>query len=207
MEQLVRLQDIDTKLKDLDDLLGDLPSKVEELDTKEQSIKNELDENKQNLKILGIEINKKEIDLSDSSIKIDKLKDQLYLVTNNKQYDALMVEIDHLKDQKSSFETDLINLMEEQEKTIENIKNMESNLEALSKDLVERRKKLKLAISDSADQKSDLENMRSKENQSHGVTGYKLSQLTGIDRRRIYEKNQSGELPSNKNGLFDLKTL
>ena len=47
--------------------------------------------------------------------------------------------------------------------------------------------------------------MRSKENQSHGVTGYRLSQLTGIDRRRIYEKNQSGELPSNKNGLFDLQ--
>ena len=88
MEQLVRLQDIDTKLKDLDDLLGDLPSKVEELDTKEQSIKNELDENKQNLKILGIEINKKELDLNDSSTKIEKLKDQLYLVTNNKQYDA-----------------------------------------------------------------------------------------------------------------------
>ena len=142
MEQLVRLQDIDTKLKDLDDLLGDLPSKVEELDAKEQSIKNELDENKQNLKILGTEINKKELDLNDSSIKIDKLKDQLYLVTNNKQYDALMVEIDHLKDGKSSFETEIIKLMEEQEKTIENIKNMESNLEALSKDLVERRKNL-----------------------------------------------------------------
>ena len=120
MEQLVRLQDIDTKLKDLDDLLGDLPSKVEELDTKEQSIKNELDENKQNLKTLGIEINKKELNLNDSSIKIDKLKDQLYLVTNNKQYDALMVEIDHLKDQKSNCETESIELMEEKEKAIEN---------------------------------------------------------------------------------------
>ena len=163
MEQLVRLQDIDTKLKDLDDLLGDLPSKVEELDAKEQLIKNELDENKQNLKILGTEINKKELDLNDSSIKIDRLKDQLYLVTNNKQYDALMVEIDHLKDGKSSLETEIIKLMEEKEKTIENIKNMESNLEALSKDLIERKKKLKLAISDSADQKSDLENMRAKE--------------------------------------------
>ena len=163
MEQLVRLQYIDTKLKDLDDLLGDLPSKVEELDTKEQSIKNELDENKQNLKILGIEINKKELDLNDISTKIEKLKDQLYLVTNNKQYDALMVEIDHLKEQQSSCKTESIKLMDEKEKTIENIKNMESNLEVLSKDLVERRKKLKSAISDSADQKSDLENMRAKE--------------------------------------------
>ena len=163
MEQLVRLQDIDTKLKDLDDLLGDLPSKVEELDTEEQSIKNELDENKQKLKTFEIEINKKELDLNESSIKIDKLKDQLYLVTNNKQYDALMVEIDHLKDQKSNCETESIKLMEEKEETIENIKNMESNLEALSEDLIARRKKLKSAISDSADQKSNLENMRAKE--------------------------------------------
>ena len=157
MEQLVRLQDIDTKLKDLDDLLGDLPSRVKELDTKEQSIKNELDENKQKLKTFEIEINKKELDLNESSIKIDKLKDQLYLVTNNKQYDALMVEIDHLKDQKSNCETESIKLMEEKEETIENIKNMESNLEALSEDLIARRKKLKSAISDSADQKSNLE--------------------------------------------------
>ena len=163
MEQLIRLQDIDTKLKDLDDLLGDLPSKVEELDTREQSIKNELDENKQSLKTLGIEINKKELDLNDTSIKIDKLKDQLYLVTNNKQYDALMVEIDHLKNQKSSCETESIELLEVKEKTIENIKNMESSLEALSEDLIERRKKLKSAISDSAEQKSKLENMRAEE--------------------------------------------
>ena len=38
--------------------------------------------------------------MSDLSGKIDKLKDQLFLVTNNKQYDALMAEIDHLKEKK-----------------------------------------------------------------------------------------------------------
>ena len=32
--------------------------------------------------------------------KIDKLTDQLFLVTNNKQYDALTLEIDHLKEKK-----------------------------------------------------------------------------------------------------------
>ena len=74
-----------------------------------------------------------------------------------------MVKIDHLKEQQSSCETESIKLMEEKEKMIENIKNMESNLEVLSKDLVERRKKLKSAISESADQKSDLEDMRAKE--------------------------------------------
>ena len=40
MEHLIRLQSIDTKLKDLNDLLGDLPSKVEDLNNKEASVKN-----------------------------------------------------------------------------------------------------------------------------------------------------------------------
>ena len=40
MEQLVELQSIDTKLRDLNDLLGDLPSKVQGLNEKEDSIKN-----------------------------------------------------------------------------------------------------------------------------------------------------------------------
>ena len=163
MEQLVRLQDIDTKLRDLNDLLGDLPSKVDELDIREQSIKNEIDGDKEKLKNIEVEINKKELDLNGNSIKIDKLKDQLFLVTNNKQYDALMTEIDHLKEQKSNCETDSIELLEEKEKTIENIKNMESDLDSLSGDLADRKYKLKSAISDSADQKSNLENMREKE--------------------------------------------
>ena len=163
MEQLVRLQDIDTKLKDLDDLLGDLPSKVDELDKKEQSIKNALDEKKKQLKIIDVEVNKRELDLDESNVKIDKLKDQLFLVTNNKQYDALMAEIDHLKEQRSNCESESIKLLDEKEIIIENIKNMEFDLETLSDNLVDRREKLKSAISDSAEQKSNLENMRIRE--------------------------------------------
>ena len=40
MEQLIELQGIDTKLRDLNDLLGDLPSKVKGLNEQEDSIKN-----------------------------------------------------------------------------------------------------------------------------------------------------------------------
>ena len=40
MEQLIKLQGIDTKLRDLNDLLGDLPSKVEGLNEQEELTKN-----------------------------------------------------------------------------------------------------------------------------------------------------------------------
>ena len=54
MEQLIELQGIDTKLRDLNDLLGDLPSKVKGLNEQEDSIKNTLANNKKRLKELEV---------------------------------------------------------------------------------------------------------------------------------------------------------
>jgi len=160
MEQLIRLQNIDTKLKDLNDLLGDLPSKVEDLNSQEESIKNLITNKKSRSKELDLEISKKELEISDLSGKIDKLKDQLFLVTNNKQYDALMAEIDHLKEKRASFENELIELMEEKELTVELINSKESELQSLSKDLTIRREKLQSVIEESAEEKNTLQKQR-----------------------------------------------
>ena len=53
MEQLIRLQNIDTKLKDLNDLLGDLPSKVEDLNRQEESVKSSIVDKKTRSKELS----------------------------------------------------------------------------------------------------------------------------------------------------------
>ena len=160
MEQLIKLQNIDTKLKDLNDLLGDLPSKVEDLNNQEESTKNSIISKKSRSKELDLEINKTELEVSDLSSKIDKLKDQLFLVTNNKQYDALMAEIDHLKEKKTSSENELIELMEEKELTVELINSKESELQSLSKDLTIRREKLQSVIEESAEEKNTLQKQR-----------------------------------------------
>ena len=46
MENLIALQSIDAKLKDINDLLGDLPSKVEDLNKQEYAMKSSLNNNK-----------------------------------------------------------------------------------------------------------------------------------------------------------------
>ena len=160
MEQLIELQNIDTKLKDLNDLLGDLPSKVEDLNNQEESTKNLIIGKKTRSKELELEIDKMELDISDSSGKIGKLKDQLFLVTNNKQYDALMAEIDHLKGEKLNFENELIELMEEKESTTQSIESMESELQNLSEDLSVRRRKLESVIEESAEERKLLQKIR-----------------------------------------------
>ena len=161
MEKLIELQGIDTKLRDLNDLLGDLPFKVNELNQQEEFIKNSLIEKKARLKELAVECHKGEVRIAEINDKVNKLKDQLFLVTNNKQYDALMHEMDHMKEERSTIETETLSFLEESETLTESVETMESELGSLSNEITVRREKLESVISDSAEEKSLLEQKRS----------------------------------------------
>jgi len=177
MEKLIELQGIDTKLRDLNDLLGDLPSKVDELNQQEESIKNSLVENKERMKELEVESHKGEVRIAEINDKVNKLKDQLFLVTNNKQYDALMHEMDHMKEKRTTIETETLSFLEEKETLTESVETMESELGSLSNDLTVRREKLESAISDSAEEKSILEQQRSEQ-----VNGIDLNTVSIYNR-------------------------
>ena len=162
MEDLIKLQDIDTKLKDIDDLLGDLPVKVEDLNLQEEEMKNNLLNKKNRLKELEVDMHKKEVGIASLDDKVSKLKDQLFLVTNNKQYDALITEIDHFKSEKTDYEDVLLEYLEEKEETTESIEKIGNDLENLSESLVIRREKLQSIIEESAEEKLLLNKQREK---------------------------------------------
>ena len=161
--RLVELQDIDSQLEDLNSLLGDLPKMVDELNEKENSLKDRVEADKVSLKEIILNSSKSEKVNSDIQGKINKLTDQLFLVTNNKQYDALTNEIEHLKEQKKENEELLISNLEEKETLEKNIDENEASLEELKTDLDVRRNKLDEALSETADEKAALENSRKKQ--------------------------------------------
>ena len=161
--RLVELQDIDSQLEDLNSLLGDLPKMVDELNEKENSLKDRVEADKVTLKEINLNSSKSEKVNSDIQEKINKLTDQLFLVTNNKQYDALTNEIEHLKEQKKENEDLLISNLEEKETLEKNINENEASLEKLKTDLDVRRNKLDEALSQTADEKTALENSRKKQ--------------------------------------------
>ena len=161
--RLVELQDIDSQLEDLNSLLGDLPKMVDELNEKENSLKDRVEADKVTLKEINLNSSKSEKVNSDIQEKINKLTDQLFLVTNNKQYDALTNEIEHLKEQKKENEELLISNLEEKETLEKNINENEASLEELKTDLDVRRNKLDEALSQTADEKAALENSRKKQ--------------------------------------------
>ena len=161
--RLVELQDIDSQLEDLNSLLGDLPKMVDELNEKENSLKDRVEADKVTLKEINLNSSKSEKVNSNIQEKINKLTDQLFLVTNNKQYDALSNEIEHLKEQKKENEELLISNLEEKETLEKNINENEASLEELKTDLDVRRNKLDEALSETADEKTALENSRKKQ--------------------------------------------
>ena len=161
--RLVELQDIDSQLEDLNSLLGDLPKMVDELNEKENSLKDRVEADKVSLKEINLNSSKSEKVNSEIQEKINKLTDQLFLVTNNKQYDALTNEIEHLKEQKKENEELLISNLEEKETLEKNINENEASLEELKIDLDVRRNKLDEALSETADEKAALENSRKKQ--------------------------------------------
>ena len=160
IKQIIELQNIDSQLQDIAELLGDLPIKVESLKKEESFLITSIENGKLRLKELELGINKFDGQLKDINIKIEKHKDQLFLVTNNKQYDALQLEIDHLKSELDGIEIKSLEYTEEKEKLEKQIKSESENLGALSSDLKERRKKLENLMNQSSDQKTKLESDR-----------------------------------------------
>ena len=125
IKELVALQKIDLQLQDIESLLGDLPKKVEALVNEEKELTDNVESAKGRLKELGLELNKCDSSIDEIKVKIDKQKDQLFLVTNNKQYNALQLEIDHSKKEMDHLETKSLELSEEKENLEEETKSNE----------------------------------------------------------------------------------
>ena len=157
---LVELQDIDSQLDDLNGLLGDLPKMVEELNEQESRLLSKIEEDKTRLKEINLSLKKSETANSEIQEKINKLTDQLFLVTNNKQYDALTNEIDHFKEQKDENDSHIILSMDEKEILEKSISENETSLEELKTNLGIRRKKLETALSETSEEKDALEKSR-----------------------------------------------
>ena len=182
IQQIIKLQNIDSQLQDIAELLGDLPIKVERLKKQELSLINSLENGKIRLKELDLELNKFDSQLKDFNNKIEKHKDQLFLVTNNKQYDALQSEIDHLKSELDQVEVKSIEYTEEKERLEEQIKTESENLDDLSSTLKERREKLEHLMNQSSDQKIKLESDRL--NHINDIDESILNQYTRIQNAR-----------------------
>ncbi|MCF6237646.1 MAG: C4-type zinc ribbon domain-containing protein [Candidatus Marinimicrobia bacterium] len=155
LKSLIDLQEIDRQLFEIDEKKGSLPEQVEKLESQAESIKSDL-RNTQ----LTLDKNQKELlgingTLMDAAEKVKKYQDQLYLVTTNREYDALTNEIETVKSGMVEMEARQLVL----ETEIEELEGTMASSEQQSTDFLAQLE----ANRDELKEKSDLTDVRQKE--------------------------------------------
>ena len=116
-KKIINLHKIDLRLQEIYEEKGDLPEIIQEQKEKIKNLKNS--NLKSNSEIANLEKEKTDCtsNTSDFENKLDKYNTQMDNVKNNKEYDALLIEIDHLKKENNT----LINKMIEIDETIDEL--------------------------------------------------------------------------------------
>ena len=139
---LISLHKIEKRLFDINDSRGGLPKQIGVLKEKNNDLTQKNNDYEKRL----LEIDKRKIildaDISDTSKKIDTLNEQMYKVKSNKEYEALLNEIDHLNGENDK-NLDELGASEEEVGSINlSIKKNNEDIELLNKELLNKEKNL-----------------------------------------------------------------
>ena len=122
---LIELQGFDAKIAGLESEAARLPRQIEAIqaalaDARKavETVKSKLDSTKKDLRT-------REKDLEVANVKRQKLEAKLYEVKTNKEYSAVLLEIEEAKQEKAKTEEDILTLMEMQERLGVEIKDAE----------------------------------------------------------------------------------
>lgn len=162
ISNLISLATIDEKIREIESSQGDLPSRIKKI----ESEKSDLEVSTEDLKNQIDDLNKKESSLNiskeDSDAKLLKFKDQLYLVKNNKEYDAINSEIDTAKDDIFQISEELSSIKSNREEMEEKIKLYQSQNEEYAQKLDKYSTQLKDSMSSNEKEYANLKRQREK---------------------------------------------
>jgi predicted nucleic acid-binding Zn-ribbon protein len=112
LELLLKLQVIDYDIGELErskeylpDMMGNLKHEISDAQGKLEAVTSELEEAKVRQKNFELEVSSKEAELQ-------KFQQQMMSIKTNKEYDALVAQIDAVKESISSSETELLELID-----------------------------------------------------------------------------------------------
>ena len=155
VEKLVKLQDYDNRLHDLTLRKGDLPQMIESLDDDLQHKRETSSELKEKTDNLQKDRKMFEQEAQASKAQLKKYEEQLYSVQNNKEYDAISLEIDTKKAEIEGLENKIIQTLESEEALKKELSELEGDMGDLDSQLSENREQL-----DEIDQQTKTEEAR-----------------------------------------------
>lgn len=135
VDNLVKLQEFDSRLHALTLQKGDLPVLIESLDDDLKDKKAQSSELQARIEKLQSDRRMFEKEVEASKAQLKKYDDQLYAVKNNKEYDAISLEIDTKKSEIEELENKIIQTIEEEDRLKQEIEDLSSELTDLDSQL------------------------------------------------------------------------
>ena len=184
INQIILLQEVDNKLFEIEKLLGDLPSKVQELTQNEDNVKLSLQNKENELKETSVSIGTNETLVGSTSEKINSLKDKLIdgSISTNKEYDAMMENIDFEKNLLSEKENELIELMTKKEELAKEIEDDKSALDGIITELSSKKDALNAKMQEVSEEQNALKSER--ESVTKNVDADTMSKYSEIYKAR-----------------------
>jgi len=105
VKKIINLHKIDTRLQEIHDEKGGLPEIINEQKEKVDELKNKIQESEEEIKLLNKDKSVCTLSIEDFNSNLDKHNKQMDNVKNNKEYDALLLEIDHLKKENNELQS------------------------------------------------------------------------------------------------------
>lgn len=162
LKRLVELQKIDLELQKLESTRGDLPQQVNHSEKRFKAAQ----EGNEQKKGLFLEY-QKERNLLDMEIKglkekENKYKDQLYQVKNNREYDAVTMELESVRNSVRKAEDRILELMTLEEETAQFLQTYQENLAELETEYSKKKKELQGRMAETEKDEIYLKDQRDK---------------------------------------------
>jgi len=125
LKTLIDLQVVDTKIAGLEALMAKLPAAIAAVHAGVDEARKTVETVKVRLDAARKSQRAKEKDLEDNRVKRQKYEGQLYQVKTNKEYSAVLLEIEEVKQEKSRIEEEILTFMESQERLAAELKDDE----------------------------------------------------------------------------------
>lgn len=112
LEKLITLQELDMKIRDLEEEIATAPQKRAELERQFREFAAEYLEKQERLEASRRQHRQLELDLQDAQLRLEKYKSDLMRVRNQTEYAAALREIDMAKKLIGALETQILELLE-----------------------------------------------------------------------------------------------
>lgn len=126
LRTLIDLQVVDTRIAGLEAEVAKLPAEIARVRAAVDEARKAVEDIRARIDASRKSQRAREKDLEDNRVKRQKFEGQLYQVKTNKEYSAVLIEIEDVKQERSRIEDDILTFMEAQDRLASEFKEAEA---------------------------------------------------------------------------------